>query len=637
MIAAIYARKSTAQTGMSEDARSVERQKSRARAYAADRGWTVADEHVYEDDGISGAEFDRRPGFQLLKETLKRRSPFQYLIVMDASRLGRESIETAHILKQFSLAGVRIFSYLDDQEILMDGLMDKMKLAFTGLMDEGERYRAQQRTFDAMYRKALLGHVTGGRVYGYDNEEIASSVLDAYGRPKRDHVERRINEGQASVVCRIFRLCAEGKGMVSIARLLNDDGLPAPRNSQGHPASWSPSSVRSLLFRRLYLGEVVWNKSKKRNPWGMQQQRKRPEKEWLTIPAPHLRIISDIEWRAAHDRLDATRKTYLRGTKGELWGRPTSSLDSKYLLTGLAKCGQCGGTFYVKSSSRKGGRVLFYGCTNFHLRGKTVCTNNLLVPMDRANEEILSALDRQVLHPDVTKTVVRKALDKFRAAEQEWKEQREVFYRQISTVDLEIKRLVSAISAGGNIPALVEAVKTANERRETLSKNLANLDSQQQHSDADYDKLEKELNAHFESCWKTILARQVGPTRQILRKLFNGERLPFTSVSNGAGSRYEFQGTAVIGRLVTGRAKALVSPTGHFSRGPRTSRVLLEHHRECRVGERYGIHDHRIKPEAQSPQYPARAYPDETCHSGARYTGNRPPNQFRESPRPLAE
>ena len=132
MRAAIYVRKSTAQTGMSEDARSVERQKSRARAYAANRGWTVDDEYVYEDDGISGAEFARRPGFQRLLETLKRVSPFQYLIVMDESRLGRESIETAHVLKQLMLAGVRIFAYLDDREVVLDNLTDKMRLAFTG-------------------------------------------------------------------------------------------------------------------------------------------------------------------------------------------------------------------------------------------------------------------------------------------------------------------------------------------------------------------------------------------------------------------------------------------------------------------------------------------------------------------------
>ena len=562
MLAAIYVRKSTAQTGMSEDARSVERQKARARDYAARRGWTVSEEHVYEDDGISGAEFARRPGFQRLIETLKRLSPFQFLIVMDESRLGRESIETAHVLKQLMVAGVRIFAYLDDREVVLDNLADKMRLAFTGLMDEGERYRAQQRTFDALHRKALMGHVTGGRVYGYDNVEIQSSVLDAYGRPKRDHVERRINEAQAAVVRQIFRLSAEGKGMVSIARLLNDEGRPAPRNSQGRKISWSPSSVRSLLFRRLYLGEVIWNKTKKRNPWGIQQQRKRPDKDWIKIPMPQLRIISESDWKAAHDRLNATRAVYLRGTKGELWGRPASTLDSKYLLTGLVKCGLCGGSLYVKSSSRKGQRAFSYGCMTFHLRGRAACTNSLLVPMEAANEAVLKVLGQDVLHPDVTDTVVRKAVAKFRASQQQKKKNRQQYYERIAQVDAELRRLVSAISVGGDIPALVEAVKECNDRRASLSADLTELDRTQEFDQTDYDELEQELRDHFKKSWQTILSRQVDQARQILRKLFNGDRLPFIPMMNESGSQYEFRGTASIGRLLTGRAKGLVSPTG---------------------------------------------------------------------------
>ena len=90
--------------------------------------------------------------------------------------------------------------------------------------------------------------------------------------------------------------------------------------------------------------------------------------------------------------------------------------------------------------------------------------------MEMANEEVLSALDRHVLHPDVTKTVVRKALEKFRAAERVWKEEREALLRQTSKVDAEITRLVTAISAGGDIPALVQAVKAANHERHYLMK-----------------------------------------------------------------------------------------------------------------------------------------------------------------------
>jgi hypothetical protein len=62
MIAAIYARKSTDQN-LPDEEKSVTRQVERARAFAARKGWTVADAHVYADDGISGAEFTKRPGF----------------------------------------------------------------------------------------------------------------------------------------------------------------------------------------------------------------------------------------------------------------------------------------------------------------------------------------------------------------------------------------------------------------------------------------------------------------------------------------------------------------------------------------------------------------------------------------------
>jgi hypothetical protein len=62
MIAAIYARKSTDQT-VADEAKSVTRQIESARAYAAKQGWTVAEEHVYSDDGISGAEFLKRPDY----------------------------------------------------------------------------------------------------------------------------------------------------------------------------------------------------------------------------------------------------------------------------------------------------------------------------------------------------------------------------------------------------------------------------------------------------------------------------------------------------------------------------------------------------------------------------------------------
>jgi site-specific DNA recombinase len=207
MIAAIYARKGTEQYGVADEQKSVGRQVEHARHYGERKGWTVDEACVFVDDGISGAEFANRPGFLRLMNAVKPRAPFQVLIMSEESRLGREAIETAYALKQLVTAGVRVFFYLEDRERTLDSPMDKIMLSLTAFADELEREKARQRTYDAMLRKARAGHVTGGRVFGYDNVEI----LDAEGR--RHHVERRINEAEAVVVRRIFDLCAAGQGL----------------------------------------------------------------------------------------------------------------------------------------------------------------------------------------------------------------------------------------------------------------------------------------------------------------------------------------------------------------------------------------------------------------------------------------
>jgi DNA invertase Pin-like site-specific DNA recombinase len=92
MIAAIYARKSTEQNGVADEEKSVTRQVEHARAYAIRKGWTVLDEHVYAADGVSGAEFESRPGFARLMNGLRvKPRPFDVLVMAEESRLGRET------------------------------------------------------------------------------------------------------------------------------------------------------------------------------------------------------------------------------------------------------------------------------------------------------------------------------------------------------------------------------------------------------------------------------------------------------------------------------------------------------------------------------------------------------------------
>ena len=90
VIAAILARKSTDQPGVPDEEKSVTRQVDQARAYAARKGWLVDERYIFVDDGVSGAEFVKRPGFIRLMNALSPRPPFQVLIMSEESRIGRD-------------------------------------------------------------------------------------------------------------------------------------------------------------------------------------------------------------------------------------------------------------------------------------------------------------------------------------------------------------------------------------------------------------------------------------------------------------------------------------------------------------------------------------------------------------------
>jgi hypothetical protein len=107
VIAAVYARKSTDQSAVADEAKSVTRQIDHATAYAIGKGWTVPEACIFVDDGISGAEFANRPGFVRLMAALKPRPPFHVLVMSEESRLGREAIETAYALSPTRCSGRR--------------------------------------------------------------------------------------------------------------------------------------------------------------------------------------------------------------------------------------------------------------------------------------------------------------------------------------------------------------------------------------------------------------------------------------------------------------------------------------------------------------------------------------------------
>jgi len=550
VIAAIYARKSTEQSGVIEEEKSVTRQIEHAKAYAASKGWNVSEEHIFVDDGVSGAEFVKRPGFIRLMNALKPRPTFHLLIMSEESRLGRESIETSYALKQIMDAGIRVFFYLEDRERTLDNALDKVLLSLTNFASEMERERAKQRTYDAMLRKAKAGHVTGGKVFGYDNREI----LSAEGR--RLHVLRVINAAEAAVVRQIFEMFAGGVGIGRITKRLNEECTPAPRQS---PRGWAPTAVREIIRRPLYKGEIVWNQHEKIVRGGTKKRRERNEKDWIRLDAPDLRIISPELWDSVAKRLEK-RKGQRRSAFRDV--------ESKYLLTGMARCAHCGGPMTIVGQDYHREKGRFYGCSYYKSRGSSICKNSLLVEQELLDQTVLKAIE-EALTEEMLKVAIEKALTKHRAGASVQLDHRSRIERELSLIEAQLKNLVDAVANGRKESALFERLANEEERKRSLIADLERLTRPEHVPHLDEARLKRELKARFADT-RALLGRHITSARRLLRVLME-RPLRLETMQDGDRKGYRVTGTGSYLPLLSETRHSVESgvPNGIFQRGIR--------------------------------------------------------------------
>jgi DNA invertase Pin-like site-specific DNA recombinase len=529
--AAIYARKSTEQD-VDDEQKSVARQVDHGRQFAARHGWHVADDAVFIDDGISGTEFKTRPSYLRLMAALKPRAPFGVLIVMEESRLGRESIETQYALKQLMQAGVRVFCYLDGgRERRLDSPTDKLMLSLMSFTDEMESDKARQRAYDAALRKARAGYCTGRRKFGYQRHPI---VING----KRSHTEWRIDAREAPVVRRVFARSLEATGSQRIARELNDDGI---RPVEG--GRWSPTTIQNMLVSPMYRGEIVWNKSHARDEWRARKRVDVPESEWIRVPVPQLRIVDDVTWYAVQQRRRKITEhlTAISSSRGGA----RRDRDSAYLLTSFAACGQCDGPIsvvirpasYSAAAMRQVPRptVKFYGCLNYQHKGRHFCTNATTVRVDVLERAILDAIAATLDRPSLVGDVLGVVRDELRPAKAA--ATATTTRKAIAKLEKETRRLTDVIasSTGRQVAPLLAGF---HDRQERLTALRAQLEATSTRATLGVSAADLERHVRQETAARRHLLADgvIGSSRAFLRTVLAG-KIVLAPVADAAGRR----------------------------------------------------------------------------------------------------
>jgi hypothetical protein len=309
-----------------------------------------------------------------------RRGAFDVVIVEAVDRLARKlsDIASVHDELQFHRATLHAVNV---------GAITTMHVGMLGTMAQIFLGDLREKTKRGQLGRVLQGKSAAGKAFGYD-------VVEGNERGGR-----AINTPEAAIVTRIFTMFAQGVSPRTIARRLNEEGVPGPEGRL-----WQDTTIRGqkergtgLLNNELYIGEMVWNRcSYVKDPrTGKRVARPNLVSQWERMQVPDLRIVSDELWQAVKSRQEQTTFAMERDESGQAMNR---AHRRRFLLSGLLTCGCCGGGYTIMAKDR-------YGCSGH--RSKGLCVNDRTISRQEIEGRILKAIKQNLLTPELVAEFTR--------------------------------------------------------------------------------------------------------------------------------------------------------------------------------------------------------------------------------------
>jgi site-specific DNA recombinase len=362
--AVIYARFSTEL----QNDRSIADQIALCRAEAARQDLAVT--ATYEDRALSSASTHGRPALARLMDDARAKA-FDVVLIEAFDRLSGDMEDLAGIYKRLNFAGIEL-------RAVHDGIANPVLVGIRGLIGQMRLADSAKKVRRGLAGVVRDGRSAGGRAYGY--RPVRGFHPD--GTAIRGQLE--IVPAEAEIIKRIFVEYIAGATPRTIAHGLNADAIAPPRGTRWNASTINGNTKRGagILHNELYVGRIVWNKVRmvKDPETGRRVSRDNTADLRQVATAPHLVIIAADTWSKAQAVKRAKASAH-----------PSQARRAPRLLSGLLRCGACGGGMATRGRD-KTGRVRVQ-CSTFIESG--TCDNRRMPYVDAIERTALAGLRRR--------------------------------------------------------------------------------------------------------------------------------------------------------------------------------------------------------------------------------------------------
>lgn len=325
---------------------------------------------IFADKGITGTSALKRDEFQKMIRMCKRKQ-IDMIITKSISRFSRNTVDCLNYVRMLRQLDVDVF--FEEQGIHSKDTGAEFYITIYGSIAQSESENISANVRWGIQQRAKEGkvHFAYSRFLGYREGPDGKPMID---------------EEQADTVKFIFNEYLLGSSLADIAKSLTAKGIKTPSGKLG----WNGSTVRTILSNEKYKGDALLNKTYISDCISKKVKKNNGERPMYYIENNHPAIIDKDTFNRVQEELarrTSKRKVKQVGTKTE-----QGKYSSKYALTELLICGECGTPYRRCTWTASGEKKIVWRCINRLDYGKKYCHHSPTIEESVLQNAIVTAI-----------------------------------------------------------------------------------------------------------------------------------------------------------------------------------------------------------------------------------------------------
>ena len=335
----------------------------------ANPNWKLAG--IYADDGKSATSIRKRSDFKSMIEDCMA-GKIDLVLTKSISRFARNTVDALTNIRKLKEKNIAVFFEKESINTL-DGSGELLLTILSSQAQEESRNISENCHWGIVRRfedgKVIVNH---SKFLGYTKDGDGNLVI--------------VPE-EAELVRRIFRLFLEGNSSYRIKRILEEDGIKTVTGK----TVWHASVIDKMLSNEKYMGDALLQKTYTVDFLTKKKIKNRGIVPQYYIEDDHEPIIpKELFHRVQEEK--ARRASIYRPASRKKDAPQKSKYSSKYVLSDIMICAECGQPYRRQVWSKYGQKQAVWRCDNRLKHGSKRCKHSPTLKEKTLHEAIMTAI-----------------------------------------------------------------------------------------------------------------------------------------------------------------------------------------------------------------------------------------------------